>query len=98
MTKALSFDWDKGNVDKNLKKHGVKCKECEQIFFDKSLKTLIDKKHSKQEKRLIALGITNKNRKLFIAFTLRGKKIRIISARDMSKKEQKLYEKYKKNS
>ncbi len=91
--KPIKFDWDKGNKDKNWGKHQVKWQECEQIFFNKPLKTFYDSKHSQKENRFIAFGKTNKERKLFIAFTLRNKKIRIISARDMSRKERKFYEK-----
>ncbi|MBU1071048.1 BrnT family toxin, partial [Patescibacteria group bacterium] len=45
------------------------------------------------EKRFRSLGRTNKNRKLFISYTIRNQKIRIISARDQNKKERRIYEK-----
>lgn len=93
----LSFDWDQGNVDKNWKKHRVHYKEAEEIFLNKNLKIYKNIKHSQEEKRLSALGVTNRRKFLYISFTIRGDKIRIISARDQSKKERKLYAKEKNN-
>jgi len=87
------FDWNKGNKEKNLIKHKVSYYECEQIFFNKPLHTLRDKKHSQKEKRYIAIGKTRIKRQLFIIFTFRNNKIRIISARDLSRKERKIYDK-----
>ncbi|MEK7111246.1 MAG: BrnT family toxin [Patescibacteria group bacterium] len=87
----IEFEWNKGNVDKNLKKHGVKNEEAEEVFLNDPL-IYEDLKHSELEKRYDCLGKTDKNKKLFISFTLRDDKIRIISARLMSKKERKKYE------
>jgi len=87
------FEWDKGNIDKNLIKHQVSDTECEEIFFDAEKKIKKDPLHSKKEKRYILLGKTKEQRLLFIVFTIRRQKIRIISARDINKKEAKLYEK-----
>lgn len=86
------FDWNTGNQEKNLIKHKVNYHECEQVFFNKPLRIFRDKKHSKTETRLMALGKTNKKRRLIIIFTIRNKKIRVISAREMSRKERKTYE------
>ncbi len=85
------FDWDTGNKEKNLVKHRVNYQECEQVFFNRPLHTLRDKKHSQKEKRYIAVGKTKKKRQLFIIFTIRNKQIRVISARDLSKKERRIY-------
>lgn len=90
--KPLRFDWDKNNKDKNWQKHKVDFKEGEEVFLNKPLKTFYDVKHSQKEDRFITLGVTNKERKLIITFTIRGKKIRIISARDQSRKERRFYE------
>ncbi len=88
------FDWDEGNIDKNWEKHKVDFRECEEVFFNHPLLINFDKKHSSQkEKRYQALGKTDRGRKLFIAFTLRDNKIRIISARDQRKEEKQKYEK-----
>ncbi len=97
--KVEGFQWDEGNIDKNWLKHKVLHLECEQIFFNKPLIVVDDKEHSDQEKRWFALGRTNANRKLFVAFTTRSNNIRVISARDMNKKEKRVYnEKVKKNT
>jgi uncharacterized protein len=93
--KPLSFNWDKGNVSKNLFKHDVTNLECEEVFTNLPL-VLEDNKHSKLEKRFWSLGVTNRFKYLHITFTLRGKSIRIISARPMSRKERSAYEKAKK--
>jgi len=87
------FDWDHGNAFKNLK-HAVEMLEAEQIFFNEPLLMLEDPFHSLNEIRYHALGKTNADRKLHVTFTLRGggTLIRIISARDMSRNERKIYE------
>ena len=90
--KPLEFQWDKGNINKNLS-HRVKDKEAEEPFFDRSHKKFKDNLHSKGEARYRIIGETKKRRLLFVVFTMRGNKIRIISARDINKKEVYLYEK-----
>ena len=85
------FVWDKGNIDKNWIKHKVSTAECEQIFFNRPLVIQNDVLHSKTEKRFYALGTTDMKRTLFIAFTVRNNLIRVISARDMSRKEREIY-------
>ena len=86
------FDWDAANQDKNELKHGVTYIECEQIFFNEPLIIVPDPCHSQKEARYAALGKIHSRRHLFVAFTLRRKKIRVISARPMSQKERKVYE------
>ena len=93
LRKLLHFQWDKGNKDKNYAKHTVNVEECEEIFFDDNKKILKDSLHSGREVRYIIIGMTKERRLLFIVFTIRGDKIRIISARDLNKKERQLYEK-----
>jgi len=88
---VFEFEWDKGNIGKNIK-HKVEDKEAEELFLDEGKVIYKDRSHSKGEKRFIILGETKKGRLLFIAFTYRKKKIRIISARDINTKEVKLYE------
>lgn len=92
---ALIFDWDKGNEEKNWIRHKVKTVECEEVFFDKRNIALPDTKHSQFEKRFYLLGKTKKDRKLTITYTLRDGKVRVISARNQNKKEQKTYETHK---
>ena len=85
------FDWNEGNTDKNWLKHKVSPSECEQIFFNNPLLIQDDIIHSKTEERFYALGQTDLKRFLFIAFTIRNNLIRVISARDMSRKERSVY-------
>ena len=68
--------------------------EAEQVFFNEPLLVIVDTKHSEGEGRFHALGKTNEHRSLHITFTLRnaGESIRVISARDMHRKERKIYE------
>lgn len=92
--KVTGFDWDSGNTRKN-EKHGVSMAEAEQVFFNSPLLVLKDRSHSQQEPRFHALGKTDDSRLLHITFTLRrtGERIRVISARDMHRKERAHYEK-----
>jgi len=92
LNQCPGFDWDEGNILKIWEKHRVAPTECEQAFFNKPLIALPDEKHSEHEERLFALSQTDKGRQLFVAFTVRNNLIRVISARDMSKKERKVYE------
>lgn len=92
LSQCLGFDWDKGNIDKNWLKHDVSPAECEQFFFNRPLLIQDDIAHSKSERRFFALGKTDSKRALFIVFTVRNNLIRVISARDMSRKERKVYD------
>ena len=86
------FDWSGGNAEKNWDRHKVSPLEAEQVFFNSPLLAGEDAAHSQHERRLFALGQTDEGRELFIAFTVRGRKLRIVSARDMSRKERKVYQ------
>jgi len=93
------FDWDEANSEKNWIKHKVSKIECEQVFFNLPLIVSDDAKHSVSERRWYLLGRTDQNRKLFIVFTIRENLIRVISARNMNKKEREIYdEEIKKDS
>ncbi len=94
LTKIIGFNWDDGNARKSQEKHNVTQAEAEQIFFNDPLLLLVDEKHSRHEARYHAYGKTNDARKLHIAFTLRegNTLIRVISARDMHKKEKMAYD------
>ena len=95
--KIEGFEWDEGNSDKNWVKHNVHYKEAEEVFVNSPRILLPDIKHSAVEERLTLLGFTNKERKLTIIFIVRNYKFRVISARDMNKKERSTYEKKTKN-
>jgi uncharacterized protein len=90
-----SFEWDEGNKVKNWAKHRVSWSECENIFFNDPLFILPDPKHSDKEERYHALGHTNDNRLLFVSFTMRKERIRVISAREMSRRERIVYNEQK---
>ena|SRR3989344_3481837 len=91
LNNLAGFDWNKANKYKNLIKHKVSYKECEEAFLNQSVPVYPDFKHSTGEKRFYILSQTSKKRKLFISFTIRRNKIRVISARDMNKKERRIY-------
>jgi uncharacterized DUF497 family protein len=93
LLKVIGFEWDEGNSRKN-EQHDVSMAEAEQVFFHSPLLVLPDPRHSEAELRFHALGKTNEGRRLHIAFTLRdaGQFIRVISARDMHRKERVIYE------
>lgn len=94
LPKALEFEWDEGNEQKNWIKHEVKAEEAEEPFFTEERLIAEDKLHStERETRFILIGKSKQGRMLFIIFTVRKEKIRIISARDTDKKEVLLYEK-----
>ncbi|SRR3989339_2048618 len=88
----VKFDWDKGNVGKNQKRHDVNEKEAEEPFFDRKRRTFKDHLHSGKEERFRIIGKTKGGRLLFIVFTVRKGLVRIISARDVNRKEVRLYE------
>jgi Uncharacterized protein conserved in bacteria len=87
------FEWDDGNARKNADKHGVSQSEAEQVFFNVPLLLSDDLRHSTSETRFQALGRTDGNRLLHVTFTMRseGRLIRVISARDMARKERAIY-------
>lgn len=95
---SVEFQWDKGNKDKNWIKHQVLITECEEVFFDVKNIVFKDFLHSYNEDRKIIIGKTKWSRLLTMVFTMRKIKIRIISARDASKKEIAIYEKKANNS
>jgi hypothetical protein len=94
LDQITGFDWHDGNSRKSADKHAVSQAEAESVFFNDPLIVVEDAKHSETERRLNALGKTAQNRLLYITFTLRqnGTMIRVISARDMHRKERKAYE------
>ena len=92
LSRCTGFQWDDGNAEKNWERHRVSRLECEQPFFNEPFLVYEDEAHSQAEKRYYALGETNHGRALFIVFTIRGDQIRVISARDMSRRERMYYE------
>ncbi|MBM3565321.1 MAG: BrnT family toxin [Alphaproteobacteria bacterium] len=88
------FEWDDGNARKSADKHGVGQAEAEQAFLNEPLVVAEDAPHSRAEARFHALGRSDAGRLLHVTFTLRrnGTLIRVVSARDMSRKERMRYE------
>ena len=97
---VTGFDWDPGNSRKSREKHGVSQSEAEEIFFNEPLLILEDAKHSQAEARFHALGETDDGRLLYITVTPRQQDtlIRVISARDMHRKERAVYEQAKRDA
>jgi uncharacterized DUF497 family protein len=93
LSQIIGFEWDAGNERKN-EKHGVTMMETEQVFFNAPLLLLEDAAHSQNEVRIHALGVSDTARALHITFTLRksGQLLRVISARDMHRKERAIYD------
>ncbi len=90
---SLAFEWDENKAEQNLKKHGVSFEEASTIFGDPLERTIHDPLHSEAEDRFISLGQSERRRLLVVVFTERGDKIRIISAREATRRERKDYEK-----
>jgi uncharacterized protein len=93
LPEPLEFEWDEPNKNKIWLKHKVSTEECEEAFLTEYVFTQPDALHSVSEERNILISKTKKGRILFIVYTLRKNKVRVVSARDMHKKEQIFYEK-----
>jgi len=94
---CVGFDWDQANAQKNWERHAITPEEAEEVFFQEPLVVRSDVRHGKAEKRYYALGQTTSGRLLFIAFTIRRNLIRVISSRDMSRKELEVYRNHERN-
>ena len=88
---CAGFQWDEGNSEKNWIKHRVTRAECEQVFSNQPLVVGEDERHSQDEPRSYALGQTDAGRRLFVAFTIRGDLVRVVSARAMTERERRVY-------
>jgi uncharacterized DUF497 family protein len=91
---CTGFDWDESIVQKNWERHQVTPEDAEDVFFQQPLVVRGDVRHSGREKRYYALGRTSRGRYLFVAFTVRRNLIRVISIRDMNRREQEAYEQH----
>ena len=96
LSQCTGFQWDAGNAEKNWERHGVSRTECEAVFFSQPLLVAADEQHSESEPRYFALGQTGSGRRLFVVFTIREGVVRVISARDMSRRERNIYERAQK--
>jgi uncharacterized protein len=92
LRECIGFEWDEGNLAKNWERHEVTEAECEQVFFNRPLIARRDIGHSETEARFYVLGRTDSSRLLFVAFAIRQQKVRVISARDMTRAEKRRYQ------
>ena len=92
LSRCTGFQWDRHDAGKNWVRHQVAVPECEEVFFNNPLVVQEDPKHSQREPRFYCLGQTDAGRPLFVVFTIRGTLFRVISARDMSRKEREVYQ------
>lgn len=90
--KPISFEWDSGNREKNWAKHRVANEESEEVFFDSHKRILKQVLYHEEEERFLLVGKTKRERLLLVVFTIRGEKVRVISSRDLNRKERILYE------
>ncbi len=91
LARCVGFAWDDGNEGKNWEKHRVADGEAEEIFFNDPMVAGTDVAHSKRERRYFALGRTDTGRLLFVVFTIRKNLVRVVSARDMTRRELRRY-------
>ncbi len=98
LDECIGFDWDEVNVQKNWERHRVTPEEAEDAFFHEPLVMRSDVRHSRMEKRYYVLGQTSGGRHLFVSFTIRRKLIRVISVRDMNRREKDVYGEHEETS
>jgi hypothetical protein len=91
LRRCSGFDWDDWNAGKNWEKHQVSNGECEQAFFNPPSVAMLNHDHADDEDRILLLGKTESGRKLFVVCTIRGDFIRVISARNMTRREREVY-------
>jgi uncharacterized protein len=93
LPELVAFEWDDGNIRKNLLKHKVTAQEAEEVFLNQPFIVSYDLAHSDAaEHRYLGLGHTSTGRLLFVAFTIRDTKVRVISIRDITSRERINYE------
>jgi uncharacterized protein len=93
LNKITGFDWDSGNIHKSYQKHGITPNQAEKVFLDPRFQYQVNLTHSKNEQRYFGIGRLKNKQWLFVSFTFRKNKIRVISARRIHKKERRKYEK-----
>ncbi len=88
----MDFEWNQQKAEINFQKHGVSFDEASTVFGDALSLTFPGVEHSIQEERYLIIGLSSMNRVLVISHVHRNEFIRIISARQATKREQKFYE------
>ena len=89
---AVEFDWDPHKASDSLRKHGVSFEEATSVFGDIFGVTAADPDHSRDESRLVTVGVSNRNRLLLVSPAERDGRLRLISARELTRKERNAYE------
>ena len=85
----MQFEWDEEKARKNFEKHGVYFQTARRVFWDENRIEIFDEAHSTEEERYNVIGMVNKI--LFVVYTERGERIRIISAREATAEEKDVY-------
>ena len=88
----MEFDWDDDKAEINIVRRGISFLEAASVFDDDLSITFLDPDHSVDEERLIIIGHSNRGRLLFVSHTDRNRRPRIISAREVTRRERKVYE------
>ena len=88
----IQFEWDPAKAKMNLRKHGITFREAATVLRDPLGITIFDPDHSDREDRFITFGFSTAGRLLMVAHTERGERIRIISARRLTRAEREAYE------
>jgi len=89
----MEFEWDPKKAETNKRKHGISFHEAATVFGDPLAITFADPDHSLDEVRYLTFGLSRFNQLLVVSHAHRGKKLRIISARLMTRQEKGIYEK-----
>jgi len=88
----MQFEWDREKAKRNYRKHGVDFEEAVTVFYDPLSATFDDPDHSIGEQRMVTIGFSSRDRLMVVSHTERGKAIRIISARPVTRHERKRHE------
>ena len=89
---GIAFEWDERKDAANLRKHGVGFAEASTVFDDPLSITIPDPDHGGDEDRFVTVGMSGKRNLLIVVHTIRGERIRLISARPATKHERRKYE------
>jgi uncharacterized DUF497 family protein len=88
----LTFEWDEEKAEGNLRKHGVSFLEAKTVFGDPLSVTIKDSRHSIGEHRYIDIGLSSEERLLVVVYTEQQEVIRLVSSREATRAERKIYE------
>ncbi|HBL14498.1 MAG TPA: hypothetical protein DD379_24545 [Cyanobacteria bacterium UBA11162] len=88
----MKFEWDENKAAKNLSKHKVSFDEAKTVFNDPFYIDFYDPDHSEEEDRYLIVGQSAQGRLLIVSYTERGNSVRLISAREATRYERRVYE------